>query len=263
MHAARPELADPAPGTLLNVMSSVSALFGAATRLASAGRRGALAPSVDVQGGADGLPADTTLFVGGEDAALAEDPVIVGWLGRMVGAIVGKGPLELSVPARLGDAAAWAILAEGDDSGFDAHALSGAIPHGTSWLVATRPDRFFPQAAARLEARGDARGADWAARLRTPTGNLALLGRIVRTAAIALQLGNGGPGALRLRVSCPDPNAARQAILALHAWRVRRGMGEGPDAAVFRASDLVREGHRVELVLPGDLDTLTRLFGTR
>jgi hypothetical protein len=246
-------------------MSSVSALFGAATRRAAVAAfsgRGALAPSVPVDSGADGLPADTTLFIGGEDASLAEDPLVLAWFGRMVGAIVGKAPLDLSTPGRLGDTAVWPILAEGGGV-FDAEGLAGAIPHGTSWLVATRPDRFFVQAAARLDARGDARGADWAARLRSPTGNLALLGRIVRTFAIALQVSNGGPSALRLRVSCPDPNAARQAVLALHAWRVRRGMGESADASVFRGSDLVREGHRVELVLPGELDALTRLFGTR
>ena len=243
-------------------MSSVSALFGAATRLANTGRRGELSPSVPVEGGAEGLSAETSMLIGGDDPALVADPVLAGWFARMVGAVSGKRTLELSAPGRLGGATVWPILSE-EGGAFDAATLADAIPQGTAWLVATRPDRFFPQAAARLEARGDTRGADWAARLRTPTGNLALLGRIVRTVAITLQIAPTGPSALRLRVSCPDESAARQAAIALHAWRVRRGLGDGPDAAVFRASDLVRHATRVELVLPGEVDTLARLFGTR
>ncbi|MDP2315682.1 MAG: hypothetical protein Q8P41_22480 [Pseudomonadota bacterium] len=243
-------------------MSSVSALFGAATRLASAGRRGELARSVCVDGGAEGLPAETTMLIGGDDPGLAEDPVLAGWFARMVGAVTGRAPLDLSAPGRLGGAPVWPILAEGGGH-FDASALVNAIPRGTAWLVATRPERFFAQAASRLEARGDARGADWAARLRSPSGNLALLGRIVRTVGITLQVGDPGASTLRLRVTCPDDNAARQAVFALHGWRERRGLGDGLDAAVFRASDLLREGRRVELVLPGELDTLIRLFGIR
>ncbi len=246
-------------------MSSVSALFGAATRLANAGRRGDVAPSVPVDSGAEGLPADTTMLIGGDDPALAYDPVLVGWLARMVAAVSGTTELDLAAPGRLGGAPAWPILTEGGGH-FDAAALAGAIPRGTAWLVATRPERFFAQAATRLDARGDARGADWAARLRAPTGNLALLGRVVRTFAIALHVGEphtGAGSALRLRVTCPDDMTARQALVALHGWRVRRGLAESPEGAVFRASDLVRDGQRAELLLPGALDPLTRLFGVR
>jgi len=246
-------------------MASVSALFGAATRLAHAGRRGDVAPSVPVEGGAEGLAADTTMIIGGDDPALAADPVLVGWFARMVAAVSGTTALDLSAPCRLGGAPAWPILTEGGGD-FDAAALAGAIPRGTAWLAATRPERFFAQAAARLEARGDARGADWAARLRAPTGNLALLGRVVRTFAITLHVGEPPTGVgstLRLRVTCPDDMTARQAIVALHGWRVRRGLAESSDGAVFRASDLVRDGQRAELLLPGELDTLTRLFGVR
>lgn len=248
-------------------MSSVSALFGAASRLASlaawnGGNRSDLAPSVALTGPVEGLPAHTSLLIGGEHPGVVHDPVIAGWLVRMVGAIVGKAPLDLSVPGRLGDAPVWAILTDGGGL-FDATVLVGSVPVGTAWLVATGPDLFFAQAAGRLEERGDARGAEWAARLRAPTGNLALLGRIVRTFAIALHIDDNGGCALRLRVTTPDAYAARQALLALHAWRVRRGMGGDADAAVFRASRLVRDGHRVELVLPGELDVLARLFGTR
>jgi hypothetical protein len=238
-------------------MSSVSALLGAATRLASAGRRGALAPSVDITGGAAGVPADTSVIVGGDDPALATDPVLAAWFARIVGA-VSTPTFDVAAAGRLGRAPVWPILSEGGGH-LDTAMLEGAIPAGTAWIAALRPDRFFAQAATRLEARGDARGADWAARLRSPTGNVALLGRLVSTAAITLSVGD--PSAIRLRVKCPDEAAGRQAALALHAWRVRRGLPDDPGGAVFRASDLVRDGARVELVLPGELNTVTRLFG--
>ncbi|MFN7143126.1 MAG: hypothetical protein ACK4YP_05075 [Myxococcota bacterium] len=246
-------------------MSSVSALFGAATRLASAGRRGDLSPSVDVSAGAQGLPAQTTMIVGGEDPALAKDPVLAAWFARIVGMITSD-TFDVADAGRLGNKPVWPILAEGEGT-LDTAALVGAVPSATAWVVALHPERFFLQAATRLEARGDARGADWAARLRTPTGNLALLGRVVRTVAIALQVGpsagNAGGSVLRMRVTCPDEGSARQAVVALHGWRVRRGMADGPEGAAFRASDLVRNGTRVELSLPGDVTTLTGLFGRR
>jgi hypothetical protein len=239
-------------------MSSVSALFGAATRLASAGRRGNLHPSVSVEGGAEGVPASTTLLVGGEDPGLAADPVLAGWFARMTGMLSGRDTIDLPEPGRLGGAPVWPILGHGEGS-FDATLLAGAIPVGAAWVAALHPDRFFAQAAERLDARGDSRGAEWAARLRTPTGNLALLGRLVTTMAISLD--TSGAPVLRLRIGCPDEGAARQALLALHAWRVRRGMGDGAAGAAFRGSDLVRADRRVELSLWGDLSTLIGLFG--
>lgn len=239
-------------------MASVSALLGAATRLAGAGRRGELAPSVDVRGGADGLPADTTVLVGGDAPEVTDDPVVAAWFARIVGAVSGDG-LDLGPAGCLGAHRVWPILTEGAGA-LDVTPLVGAIPAGSAWVVATRPERFFAQAADRLEARGDARGADWAARLRAPTGNLALLGKLVRTVAIALDIQPSG-AALRLRVTCSSEASATQAAFALHGWRVRRGLAEGPGAAAFRASDLVRDAHRVELVLPGDVPTLTSLFG--
>jgi len=66
---------------------------------------------------------------------------------------------------------------------------------------------------------------------------------------------------LRLRVTGTSELSATQAAVALHGWRVRRGLGDGPAASAFRASDLLRDAHRVELVLPGDVATLTSLFG--
>ena len=239
-------------------MASVTALLGAASRLAGAGRRGELAPAVDVSGGGEGLPADTTVLIGGDDPEVATDPVLAAWFARIVGLVAGDR-LELGASARLGAHRVWPILTEGAGA-LDVTPLHDAIPAGSAWAVATRPERFFAQAADRLEARRDARGADWAARLRAPTGNLALLGRLVRTVAIALDVGSTG-AVLRLRVTCASENAATQAAFALHGWRVRRGLGEGPGAAAFRASDLVRDSHRVELALPGDVATLTSLFG--
>ena len=239
-------------------MATVSSLLGAATRLAGAGRRGEISPSVDVRPGAEGLPAETTMLVGGEDPAIAQDPVLAGWFARIVGAVAGD-TLDIAAVARLGDTPVWPILAEGEGA-LDTTALHGAVPAATAWVLALRPERFFAQAASKLEERGDSRGADWAARLRAPTGNLALLGKLVRTVAIALDLA-GPTAALRLRVTCASDASATQAMLALHAWRVRRGLGDGPGAQAFRASDLVRDGTRVELTLPGDVVTLTSLFG--
>ncbi len=255
----------PAPPNHDNprAMSSVSALLGAAARLASAGRRGELPPSVDVRLGAEGLPTDTTMLIGGDDPAMAEDPVLAAWFARIVGAVSGNAPMDLSRPGRLGGVPVWPVLSEGSGR-FDPAILADAIPVGTAWVVALRPERFFVQAAARLEARGDERGADWAARLRSPAGNIALLGRLVTTVAICLQVAEGdGPSWMRLRFTSPDEGAARQAVVALHAWRVRRGIADGPEGAAFRGSDLVRDGVRVELALPGDVATLTGLFGRR
>jgi hypothetical protein len=244
-------------------MSSVSALFGAASRLAVPGRRGELAPSVNIAGGVEGVPAQTTMLAGADDPALAQDPLLAGWFDRVVGMLSG-GSLDLSAPGRVGNAAVWPVLGEGEGD-FDAAVLSGAIPVGTVWVAALHPERFFVQAADRLEALGDTRGVEWAARLRTPTGNLALLGRVVRTMAIALDAPPGGtaPGVLRLRVGCPDEGAAKQAMLLLHAWRIRRGLAEGAAAQLFRASDLVRADSRVELTLVGDPPLLVGLFGRR
>ncbi len=242
-------------------MASVSALLGAASRLAGAGRQGPLSASVDVSRGAEGIPAETTMIVGGTDPAIGQDPVLAGWFARIVGA-VSTDTLDIAAAARLGNVRVWPILAEGHGV-LDVSLLVGAIPATSAWVVALRPERFFTQAAVRLEARGDARGADWAARLRAPKGNLALLGKLVRTAAIALEVGDGASASLRLRLTCPNDAAATQAVFALHGWRVRRGLADGPEGAVFRASDLVRDGARVELLLPGDVGTLTGLFGRR
>ena len=164
------------------------------------------------------------------------------------------------LPGRLGGQAVWPILAEGGGD-FAAHTLRDTIPRGAAWVVALRPERFFQQAADRLEARGDERGADWAARLRSPSGNLALVGRLVRV--VAISLGVEPSAVLRMRLTCNDETAAVQATIAMQAWRVRRSLGEGPAAQCFAASSLVRDGARVELSLPGDVDTLTTLFGRR
>ncbi len=260
-------------------MSSVSALLRAASRLARAGRAGALAPSVDTEGGAEGLPARVTLLAGGADARVAADPLLAGWFARVVGALSGRDTLELATPGRLGRSAAWPLLGadrerldtetldpEGRDAqGLDARVLEGAVPAGSAWIVAFHPDRFFDQAAARLDARGDERGAEWAARLRSPAGNIARLGALVHAIAVSLDLphADNPHGVLRLRLTCPDAGAARQTTLLLHGWRIRRGLGDGADAAVFRASDLVRADAQAELTLPGEIQVLTTLFGGR
>lgn len=239
-------------------MTPFSALFGAASRLAATARGARLAPSVDVSAGAEGVAAETTVLIGGEDPKIGADPVFAAWFARLVGAV--SGDLDLSRPGRLGGQAVWPILTEGGGD-FAAGALAEAIPRGAAWVVALRPERFFHQAADRLEARGDERGADWAARLRSPTGNLALVGRLVRVVAIALEVGS--PAVLRMRLSCNDEAAAIQATIALQAWRVRRSLGEGAGAQAFASATLVREGTRVEMSLPGEVDTLTTLFGRR
>lgn len=237
-------------------MSPLNTLRQAAASLA--GERRSLGPAV-----AWGetlfhdLPADTTAVAGGDVTELAREPALRAWLEDVTGWMTGSATLLDEAPAQRGDACIWALLSEGPPP-FDPAALGGAVPRGAAWVAALRPDRFFAQAADRLEQAGHERGARWAARLRAPEGNLGVIRRNVETVALSL-----GPTALRLRIGFVDGTAARQGVVLLHGWRLRRAMGEGTAAEAFRTAEVVREGTRVEMRVNAPFETLLTLFSPR
>jgi hypothetical protein len=228
---------------------------------ALAGERQALGPAVAFgDGPVHELPADTTAIAGGDATALARSEALIDWLSAAVEWISGTTEPMERAPLVRADLHLWGVLAEGE-LGFEPSVLEGAVPRGAAWIAAMRPHRFFVQAADRLEAAGHERGARLAARLRAGDGNLDVVRRSVETVAVSLDAGS--VPALRLRVACVDGAAARQAVMLLHAWRLRRAMGESASAEAFRSGAVLRDGHRVELRIVGSLDTLLGLFRTR
>lgn len=206
----------------------------------------------------EGIPADTTALAGADAALLADRPEVHTWLARTAGWIGGDATW-LDDPVLHGRLALWPLLSTARAGRFDPSALEGGVPAGAAWIVAMEPARFFQQAADHLEVHGGERGMRLAARLRAPSGNLALVGRLVETAAIALEA-DRGHGTLRLRVVSPDPGAARQTLLLLQGWRMRRSLADAADAHVFAHARVGRTGSRVEMALSGDLRVVAGLF---
>jgi hypothetical protein len=243
-------------------MTTLRALRHAATALTGAGRREGgrdLAPSVDLgPTPLPGVPAETTALAGGDADAVAQRPELAAWLSGIASWLTGARDIDLARPVRHGRFSLWPLLAEGDHP-FDPARLSGVVPEGAAWLAARDPARFFAQAADRLDDVGLERGSQWAARLRQPEGNVALVGRIVESVGLAMDA-DDVTAALRLRVTCPDAATARQTQFLLHGWRMRKAIVDNAAGRVFAASEIVREGVRVEMVLPGETGVIVGLF---
>ena len=203
------------------------------------------------------VPADTTGLLGGRDPA---DPRAQAWLEAVAAWLAPGEALDARPSAAHAGWRLWPLLGSGAP-GFSAERLHLAVPAGDAWLAALRPDLFFAQAAERLEAAGGDQAERWAGRLRQPTGNLAIIGRLVQTFALSLDLGS--PSALRLRVGCADTPSAVQASMLLHAWRGRRGAGADAIATAFADATVHRVGTRVEMTFPGTPDVVTRLIVPR
>ena len=235
-------------------MLPIHALRHAAGSLAGDGKD--LGPSVAFgEGLLAGIPASTSALAGTDEAVVDAHPGLLSWVADIAAWLTGEANVDLSRPRLHAGLALWPLLSEGGGD-FDARPLEGAVPRGAAWVVAMRPEHFFAQAAERLERSGDARAVAWSARLRAPTGNLAILERLVRTFAISLD----PAGVLRLRVGCPNSGTARRAFLLLHGWRLRRAAGDGAVAQAFAGADLVRHDARVQMSFSGDPEVLARLF---
>jgi hypothetical protein len=235
----------------------------AATARPSVTRRGpgggGLGPAVTLGDACTALPRHTTALLGAA-AHAADQAEVQGWL-RAVASWLGGGapPSTLGAPVRDGELHVWALLAEGSP-GFDPSALSDAVPEGTAWFAALEPERFFAQAAERLGAAGGERAERLAGRLRQPSGELALVSRMVTTVALSLDLAASPSAALVLRVGCSDLAASVQASVLLHAWRARRALGTDAAATAFAGAEVRRGGTRVEVAFQGTADAMGRLF---
>ncbi len=146
------------------------------------------------------------------------------------------------------------------EHGFPARRIEGAVPEGSAWLVALEPERFFAQAAERLESAGGPRAERLAGRLRQPSGNLAMLARMVSSAALSIAFTDGGAASLRLRVVAPDLTGAVQASVLLHAWRARRAGRQDADAPTLARAGVHRRATRVEVSFSGTPAEMARLI---
>lgn len=224
------------------------------------GEGAAPGPSVALGDGLlDGIPADTTALAGANAALLADRPEVRAWLARIAEWIAGDAT-RLDAPVRHGPLALWPLLSVGRAGHFDPATLDGGVPVGTAWIAALEPMRFFQQAADHLEVHGGERGMRLAARLRAPSGNLALVGRLVDTVAVSLETSRA-QATLRLRVVSPDNGSARQTLLLLQGWRMRRSLADAADAPVFAHARMGRAGNRVEMAVTGDAHVVVGLFG--
>ncbi|MFZ5480753.1 MAG: hypothetical protein ACOZNI_28595 [Myxococcota bacterium] len=241
-------------------MTPLRALRHAATALSGAAHGGReMAPSVDLGTQAlASIPTETTALAGGDAEALAQRPELGAWLTGIASWLTGAEEIDLSRPVPHGRLSLWPLLAEGDGP-FDPARLGGVVPEGSVWLAARDAQRFFSQAAERLELVGTERAATWASRLRAPEGNVALVGRIVDAVGLAMD-GDEQWAALRLRVTCPDAATARQTQFLLHGWRMRKALADSPAGRVFAASEIVRDGVRVEMAMPGETGVIVGLF---
>lgn len=205
-----------------------------------------------------GVAADTTAFAGAR-LDLAHAAEVREWIGGVAGWLFGEDEVADGPPVVQAGHALWPLL--GDPGGqFDASRLADVVPAGAAWIVAVDPPRFFGQAAQKLERRGTERAHQLAARLRQPTGNLALAGRLVDTVALTLDADLAG---LRMRLGCADSAGARQAQLVLQGWRLRRSLAESPTAPLFHDATVARAGTRVEMVFRGESALVRRVFAFR
>jgi hypothetical protein len=228
-------------------------------KAAGLGHTNALGASVALAGPTvPKLPDDATALLGAHLDAIG-DGRARDWLTRVAGWLTGTPQVDLDHPVQVGRHALWVLLGTGND-GFSSQRLEGAVPEGSAWLVALEPERFFAQAADRLEAAGGPRAERLAGRLRQPTGNLAMLARMVSSAALSLELSDPATASLRLRVVAPDLTGAVQASVLLHAWRARRAGREDEDAQSFARASVHRRGARVEVAFTGTAAEMSRLI---
>jgi hypothetical protein len=204
------------------------------------------------------VPDDATALLGAHLDAVG-DARARDWLTRVAAWLTGTPQVDLDHPVQVGQHALWALLGTGND-GFSSQRLAGAVPEGSAWLVALEPERFLAQAAERLEAAGGPRAERLAGRLRQPTGNLAMLARMVSSAALSLELSDPGAASLRLRVVAPDLTGAVQASVLLHAWRARRAGRTDEDAPTFARASVHRRATRVEVTFTGTPAEVARLI---
>ena len=192
------------------------------------------------------LPADATAIGGlaphAPDAAERWLAATQRWVTGAPDGVLTTPHLEL--PVRL-----WAVLHDEGAHAFAGERLVGAIPAGDAFLVAFDPERFFAQALARLDAHDTRHARRMAERLRSPSANLATVGKLVDTVAMSLALGE--QPALRLRLRCADTSAAFQVSVLLQAWRARRASGADVAAQAFAWSTVHRGATRVEMTFPG------------
>ncbi len=234
------------PRFVIALRSSLHALRTAVG--GAVGDRAGLAPSLHLGEAALALPHDATAIGGlaanAPDAAERWLATTQRWVTGAPDGVLAAPHLEL--PVRL-----WAVLHAERALGFSGERLVGAIPAGDAFLVAIDPARFFAQALTCLDAHDTRHGRRMAERLRSPSANLATVGKLVDTVAMSLALGE--QPALRLRLRCADTPAAFQVSVLLQAWRARRASGADVAAQAFARSTVHRGATRVEMTFPGSV----------
>ena len=219
------------------------------------GDRAGLAPSLDLGRSPLALPHDATA-IGGLSPEAPE--AAARWLATVQRWVTGAPDGALSTPHLENPVRLWAVLHDEGTHDFDSERLAGAIPTGDAFLVALEPPRFFAQALMRLDTHDTRHARRMAERLRSPSTNLATVGRLVDTVAISLALGE--QPTLRLRLRCADTPAAFQVSVLLQAWRARRASGGDVAAPAFARSTVHRGATRVEMAFPGSASQVLGLI---
>lgn len=173
------------------------------------------------------LPAQTTLFIGGEGRPLSE-PLAQLWEAAGQPQPVFGG-CDRDRTCQL------VSKATPTPSGVDVASLEGLIPQGDLWVL----ERGDPQSVLQLKL--------WLLAQASFETTLPLSDAIE---AAALSVTKSPPEA-RLRLTCVDPRSARVIEAALRA--AQKGRGQPPDVeldAVLRDARLVRVGKQLDVIAP-------------